>query len=209
MEADPLKKFEGFSKLNYEERLNRLLDLGFLSLEDISRLKSGAVSKKAEERVDLSESLIENALGYFPLPLGLAVNFVIDKKAFAIPLAVEETSIIAAASKTARWVCRNGEIRTQTLNSLSTGQIQIPKVENESKLRACVEKNLPEWRDMANANVLSSMVRRGGGMREGELSFLKRPDGGLMAVLRVLYRDLRGYGREYCQSGLRVFKALP
>ena len=133
MEIDFLKKLKNFSKLDYENRLNKLAELGFLSKKDIQYLKSGKLFKNSGADIEFAQSLIENVLGYFHLPLGLAVNFIINKKDYVLPLAVEETSIIAAASKTAKWVCQNGEITTETLGTLSTGQIQIPKVCDKEK----------------------------------------------------------------------------
>ena len=180
-----LKQFEGFSKLHYEDRLKRLQELGYLSKEDIDYLQLGSVSKKLKERVELTQCFIENALGYFPLPLGLAANFIINKKPYILPMAVEETSIIAAASKTARWVCENGEITAQVLNTLSIGQVQIPKVKDYEKLKTCIQQNFPDWKQLINKKVLSSMLKRGGGLKDYELRSLKRPDGKTMAVLHL------------------------
>ena len=197
-----LKQFKGFSQLNYEERLNKLLDLGFISLKDKAHLKSGLISKNKQKQIALSESLIENTLGYFHLPLGLAVNFIINNKPYVLPLAVEESSIIAAASKTARWVCSEGEITTQVLSTLSTGQIQFPKVKDFKLLKACIEKNFSDWKEKTNKEVLASMVKRGGGLKNWELRSLKktqwRCDGGFTCV----YRYCRGYGGQHHQSGL-------
>lgn len=194
MEADFLKKFKGFSKLHYKERLNKLFELEFLSKEDFQYLKSGNISENSEERIELSQSFIENALGYFPLPLGLAVNFVINNKGYVLPLAVEETSIIAAASKTARWVCSNGKITTETLGTLSTGQIQIPQVTDYSKLKRIIEQNFLKWKNLVNENVLSSMFKRGGGLKNWELRPIKRPDGELMAVLHLYIETCEAMG---------------
>ena len=185
MENAFLKKFEAFSKLHYEERLNKLLELGFLSKEDIQYLQLGGISKNSEEVIELAQNLIENVLGCFYMPLGVAVNFVINNKGYVLPLAVEETSIIAAACKTARWVCSNGEITTKVLGTLSIGQIQIPQAADYSKLKSCIEQNFPKWKNLVNKNVLPSMVQRGGGLKDWELRCLKRPDGKLMAVLHL------------------------
>ena len=206
MEVDFLKKFEGFSKLNYEERLDKLVVLGFLSKEDIPYLKSGTVSKSNSERVTLIQSLIENALGYFNLPLGLAVNFVINGKGYVLPLAVEETSIIAAASKTARWVCQNGKITSKILGTFSTGQIQIPQVTDYSKLKSCIEKNFSRWKSLVNENVLPSMVKRGGGLKTGELRSLQRPDGGIMAVLHLYIETCDAMGANIINQACEYLK---
>ena len=206
MEADFLKKFEGFSKLAYKDRLKRLSELGFLSQEDIAYLKSGAISQSFNERVELTQTFIENALGYFPLPLGLATNFIINGKAYVLPMAVEETSIIAAASKTARWICQNGCIKTETLGWLSTGQIQIPKVKDYLNLKSYVEKNFPEWKDLANRSVLSSMRKRGGGLKHYELRALKRPDGQTMAVLHLFVETCEAMGANVINQTCEYLK---
>lgn len=190
MDIDFLKKWEGFSSLNYEERLNKLESMGFLSLEDIQHFKSTC----QQSDIRLADSLIENVLTCFSMPLGLAVNFIIDSKAYVLPLAVEETSIIAAASKTAKWVCRHGEITTKTVSTLSTGQIQIPKVKDYARLQTCIESNFSSWKDMIHKNILSSMVKRGGGLKNWELRKLKRPDGKYMAVLHLYIQTCDAMG---------------
>ncbi len=69
---------------------------------------------------------------------------------YAIPMAVEETSIIAAASKTAKWIRENGVITTESFGDLIIGQIQIAKVRNFSSFAAIVEANKKHWIDLAN-----------------------------------------------------------
>ena len=94
--------FKGFSKLSREERLNTLVAAGILDQKDINYLKAGGLKD-----FTLGEKFIENVVGYFQLPLGVATNFKIDDKDYLIPMAVEETSIVAAASKTATIVSEN------------------------------------------------------------------------------------------------------
>ena len=206
MANDFLKKFEGFSKLDYEDRLKRLKDLGYLSHEDIGYLRLGSVSKKLKERVELTQCFIENALGWFPLPLGVAANFIINKKSYLLPMAVEETSIIASASKTARWICENGEITTQALSALSIGQVQAPEVKDYSKFKACVQENFPEWKSLINKNVLSSMVKRGGGLKGYELRRLKKPDGKTMAVLHLWIETCEAMGANIINQACEYLK---
>ena len=98
---------EGFHRLSRFERLERVKDLCGLSDEDLNIL-SGETPMPDE----VAEHLIENVVGYFPIPLGVATNFKIDGKDLLIPMAVEETSIIAASSATAKWIRREGSIRT-------------------------------------------------------------------------------------------------
>ena len=115
--------FKGFSKHNYQERLNLLKDVQVLSEQDINYLKNGGL-----QNIDLAEKFVENVIGYFQLPLGVATNFNINGNDYIIPMAVEETSIIAAASKTAKWVRENGAIKTEIIGLDIIGQIQFAKV---------------------------------------------------------------------------------
>jgi len=182
-EVSSQEMFKGFSKLNREERYQRLLDMGALSSEDIRFLKNGA-----KVPVELAEKFIENVLGFFQLPLGVATNFVIDKQAYVIPMAVEETSIIAAASKTAKWVREHGFIQTETRGREIIGQIQIAKVKDYAQLVEIVKAREAEWIHAANEHVAGGLVRRGGGLKRMEVRRIERGDGGYMAVVHV-YAD--------------------
>lgn len=173
-------KGERFSKLNFEQRLARLNQHHLLDSQDIQFLKTGGLKD-----VSLAEKFIENAIGYLQLPMGVAPHFVIDNEEYWIPMAVEETSIIAAASKTAKWVKEFGRIETEVLGSDIIGQIQIAKVKDFSRLHKIVQESREKWIQLANQDVAASMVRRGGGVTEISLRSITRPDGELMAVIHV------------------------
>ena len=176
-----LEMFNGFSKLSRQERFQRLTKLGLLSKDDVTFLEKGGLQSP-----ELAEKFIENVLGYFQLPLGVATNFVIDGQSKLIPMAVEETSIIAAASKTAKWVRDHGRITTATLGHDIIGQIQIAKVKNLEKLQAVIQEHGEYLVAEANREVASGMVRRGGGVKRLLVRSLLRPDGGTMAVIHVM-----------------------
>lgn len=177
MDTPDLNQFKGFSKLDYNNRLKKLQHLGYLTDKDIEHLKSGGTND-----YQLAESLIENVLGYFHLPLGVAVNFIINNKSYAIPLAVEETSIIAAASKTARWVSENGTIKAHALGRLSIGQIQIGRVKDFDRLERVIKDNFQAWSEDVHRHVIPSMQKRGGGLKGYELRKIPLPKGQTMAV---------------------------
>ena len=203
-----LKELEGFSKLNYEERLKKLQSLNHLSSEDIEYLKTGSVSNSLQKRVELTQCLIENALGYFPLPLGLAANFIVNDRPYLIPMAVEETSIIAAASKTARWICENGSIQMQTLNHCSIGQVQFPKVKDVSALENCILENFDSWKQTINQSVLLSMSERGGGLKDCSIRKIKRPDGHTMLIVHLLIETCEAMGANVINQACEFFKPL-
>lgn len=97
----------GFRYLTVEQRREYLARRCGLTPEE-RRLLWGAMPSYR-----LAEHLIENPFGYFQIPLGVATHFEIDGHSRLIPMAVEESSIIAAASATAKWVCSRGCIRTR------------------------------------------------------------------------------------------------
>ncbi|MCC6137816.1 MAG: hydroxymethylglutaryl-CoA reductase, degradative [Bdellovibrionaceae bacterium] len=172
--------FKGFSKLKLSQRFQRLLDAGVIDSQDVNFLKRGGI-----ESIDLADNFIENSIGYFQIPMGVATNFKIDGTDYVIPMAVEETSIIAAASKTARWIRENGEITTELLGNTIIGQIQIAKVKDYDRLKKTVAENRLNWIEELNRVVASSMVQRGGGVKDVYLRPIERPDGKMMAVLHV------------------------
>jgi hydroxymethylglutaryl-CoA reductase len=177
---DLSEKLTGFSKLPRDERFERLVEMGALSREEVTFLRFGGLRD-----MTLAEKFIENVIGYFQLPLGVATNFRIDGQDYLIPMAVEETSIVAAASKTAKWVRDAGEITTETVGNQIIGQIQIAKVRNFEKFAAIVEANKKSWIELANRDVAAGMVNRGGGVKDIIVRAVSRGDGTLMAVIHV------------------------
>lgn len=180
------ERFQGFSKKSLEDRFQQLIELGFLSEEDAVTLREGPV-----QGLELGEKLIENTVSYFQLPMGVAVNLTIDGRERVVPLAVEETSIIAALCKTAKWIQGSGHVETWTEGSEVIGQIQIPRVQNLDQLRALVETKASQWIESANREVAHGLVKRGGGVTRILLRTLDRPQshgGGTMAVIHV-YMD--------------------
>ncbi len=181
--------FKGFSKLNHKERLRVLKSAGILDDTDVSYLENGGL-----KNLDLGEKFIENVLGYFQIPLGVATNFLIDGKEVIIPMAVEETSIIAAASKTAKWVREHGQIKTEIIGTDIIGQIQFAKIKNIE----IFEKNILQQKnyliELANTEVAFSMVERGGGVTDLRVRHIDRGDGYFMGIVHVYMNSCDAMG---------------
>ena len=172
---------QNFHRINRSERLSRLREFCGLS-EDDTRVLSGETTLPAE----IAEHLIENVVGYFPIPLGVATNFNIDGRDLLIPMAVEETSIIAAASATAKWVRSEGSIKTYSKGNLIIGQVQLPNVKNVAYARRELHENRDLLMGLANA-CIPGLVARGGGVRDIAIREIARPDhNGTMLVLHIL-----------------------
>lgn len=159
--------FHGFSKLNQEKRFALLKSLSILSDAECDYLTSGGLKD-----FTLAENFIENVIGYFQLPMGVAPHFHIDGKDYVIPMAVEETSIIAALSKTAKWITKSGSISTAMKGQTSIGQLQIYPVKNAGKLRESLSQHKDELISFANKTTARGLVNRGGGVKDVQLRFV-------------------------------------
>lgn len=173
--------FKGFSKLSKEERLYALQEVGALSASEADYLSRGGLKDTA-----LGEKFIENVIGYFQLPLGVATNFRIDGKDFVIPMAVEETSIVAAVCKSAKWIRESGSITTEVVGSDIIGQIQCAKVKDFATFEKLLLAQKGYMIEIANREVAFGLVRRGGGVKDIQVRRVPRGDGSDMAVVHVL-----------------------
>jgi len=193
--------FQGFSKLGREERFQRLLELGAITADDVGYLRQGGVKD-----TKLADKLIENVIGYFQLPLGVATNFCIDGRDYVIPMAVEETSIIAALSKTAKWIRQSGDISTYVIGDCILGQIQLANVANFSHFATVFAENKQFLIEKANQDVAANMVRRGGGVMDLQLRQIARADGGSMAVIHLTMNSCNAMGANIINQVLEYLK---
>ena len=114
------------------------------------------------------------------------MNFVINNKPYIIPMVTEETSIVAAASKTAKWIAENGSITTKTIGHCNLGQVQIPNVKNPLKLQSTIEKYKDTIISILNQDVAKNMASRGGGVKDLVLRMLERDHDNSMAVIHIM-----------------------
>lgn len=198
------QNLHGFSKLNKHQRIMRLLEVNAITEYEAAHLL--ATEKLS---TDLAENLVENVIGYFQMPLGVATNFRIDGKDYVIPMAVEETSIIAAASKNAKWIREHGDITTEVIGQNNIGQIQFAKVKDFDEFSRLIEQKKMEFMQLANKNAASGLVERGGGVNGLEIRKIQREDGGVMAVIHLLIDTCNAMGAntiiqicEYLKSPL-------
>jgi len=193
--------FQGFSKLSREERFQRLIKLGALTVEDVQFLQTCGLNN-----FNLAEKLIENVIGYFPLPLGVATYFHIDNKDYVIPLAVEETSIIAALSKSAKWIKQSGSIKTWVSGENIIGQIQLAHVKDLKRFSLIFEQNKLFLIEKANEEVAYNMVKRGGGVTDLQLRHLSKPDGSTMAIIHLSMNSCDAMGANIINQVLEYLK---
>ncbi|HWY36853.1 MAG TPA: hydroxymethylglutaryl-CoA reductase, degradative [Nitrosopumilaceae archaeon] len=118
-----------FHEKNKEERIKKVASFSGLSKEDIKILKNeGGISFHD------ANNMVENAIGTVSFPLGIATNFRINGKDYLIPMVIEESSVIAAASKAAKIAKKQGGFTMKADDSYSIGQIQVVDVKVKSAM---------------------------------------------------------------------------
>ena len=153
-------RIPGFYRLSIEERLKKVAEIAGLSDEDVKVLSQGLP-------VDVADRMIENVIGTFELPLGIATNFLIDGKDYLIPMAIEEPSVVAAASNAARMARESGGFLTDYTGSIMIGQIQVVKLPDPYAARFEVLRHKKEIIEKAN-ECDPMLVELGGGCRDVE-----------------------------------------
>src|SRR5262249_41757399 len=135
--------------------------------------------------LDVADIMVENAVGTFALPFGVALNFQINGRDHVIPMVVEEPSVIAAASNAALWAGAGGGSAAEADRGAMIGQIQVIAAPDRG---AAVERlGGARARLMAAAEELTpGLCRRGAGPRDVEVRLVYPSDGPTMVVVHVL-----------------------
>ena len=163
-------------KKSRKERLDIVANFANLSSDEINILQNenGGIS------FDKADKMIENAIGTFSLPLGIATNFKINGKDYIIPMVIEEPSVIAAASKGAKVARIKGGFEVSAIESYSIGQIQVLDVDIPIAIKQ-IANSTNKILDLANSksNTLSKM---GKGAKEISCKEIDTPSGKMLIV---------------------------
>ncbi len=180
-------KISGFYKLSVHERLKVLQEQAELSDEDIEVLSNtGALTLEQADR------MIENVVGTTEYPLGVACNFLIDGKEYLVPMAIEEPSVVAAASNMAKIARVKGGFFTSASEPVMIGQIQITDVSDPFFARQAILARKKEIIDLANEQD-PVLVKFGGGARDINARVIDSIAGPMVvAHLMVDCRDAMG-----------------
>ncbi len=180
-------RLPGFYKLPLEERVAVVGDWADLDeTERILLLEQGLPASQANH-------MVENAIGTFSLPMGVAANFLINSRDYLIPMVIEEPSVLAAVSSAAKLVRAGGGFETETTDPIMIGQVQILDIPDMEAAVQALRDNHEALSEMANG-ISRSIVKRGGGMRGIEIRPFYDSPVGPMLVVHLLYdcRDAMG-----------------
>ena len=172
----PDSSISKFFEKSRKERLDIVANFANLSHEELDILQSnnGGIS------YDKADKMVENAIGTFSLPLGIATNFKINGKDYIIPMVIEEPSVIAAASKGAKIARIKGGFEVTADESYSIGQIQVLDIDIPSAIQK-INNSSNEILQLANSksNTLSKM---GKGAKEISCKEVDTPSGKMLIV---------------------------
>ena len=176
-------RISGFYKLNPQDRLALVKQFA-----DLSDTECKLLQNTGSLPLDLADHMIENVVGAIPIPLGIGVNFLINKRDYLIPMAIEEPSVVAAASNAAKMVRDGGGFHASSTPPVMIGQIQAVGIEDPEAARIRLLSAKQEILKKANDQdrILAAV---GGGAKDLEAKVIQTTAGPML--ITELYVDCR------------------
>lgn len=187
MQATSHSAISGFYRLSLSERLDLVRTRVSLSDEE-TNLLSAAMSLNLER----ADHMIENVIGLYALPLGIATNFLINERDVLVPMVIEEPSVVAGASLAAKLARSGGGFVAEADAPLMIGQIQLLEVADRKTAKDIILARKQELLALAN-EVDPVLLKLKGGARDIEVRHLETPRGPMLVVhLLIDVRDAMG-----------------
>jgi len=180
-------RLPGFYKVSIDERRSLVAEATGVEPADVARcLDEGGLCEETADK------FVENVLGTYALPYGVALNVRVNGHDYVVPMVVEEPSVVAAASNAAKMVRSGGGFQVKMDAPIMIAQIQLTQVTDREAARTRILKNKEEILALANG-VIPGLVERGGGARDVEVRLLGYAED-QMIVVHVLVdcRDAMG-----------------
>ena len=181
-------RIPGFYNLTLEERRTQLAFASGLTADEMAALDGEAGLTPVQ-----AEAMIENVVGVFSLPIGIALNFIVNGQDVLVPMAVEEPSIVAGASFMAKLARAGGGFTAQATSPEMIGQMQLLDVPDLTTARLALLEQKTAL--LAEAGEIDPILKRlGGGPRDLEVRILPQSPIGPFLVLHLIYdvRDAMG-----------------
>ena len=161
------KIISGFSKFTKEQKINWLTENYFKNKAETANIIKQYWNTDADLQ-ELHDDFIENTISNFYMPFGVAPNFVINNKTYTIPMVVEESSVVAAASLVGKFWSTRGGFKTTVLGTTKIGQVHFMYAGNKNELENYFNLNKTELL-AATASITKNMEKRGGGILDIKL----------------------------------------
>ena len=174
-------RIKGLYRLTVGDRIRELEKRGWLTPLAAQELLAG----RQFVTVNAADKMIENVLGVFGLPFGIAPNFIVNGKEHIVPLVVEEPSIVAGLSAAAALARATGGFAAILEESLLAGQIYVTGVRDPQVAIGALRSAHDELQAAGNA-IHPRLIERGGGVRRIEVRAIELPDGSAAVALHLL-----------------------
>jgi len=185
---DKSSRIKGFNNLSLEKRRQELIDLGFSTSENLQNF-----NPETSLPLEIAENMIENVIGTYSLPVGIALNFKVNGRDVLVPMTVEEPSIVAGASFMAKLAREGGGFTAEITDPVMIGQIQILDVKD---LSGAMEDILDKKGEiLASLEDLDPILNElGGGPKDLEVRIINNSAIGPFLVIHLLIdvRDAMG-----------------
>ncbi len=197
-----IQPVEGFSKFNKEQKIEWLAKNYFQNnIQSIKVLKQYWNDDASLQK--LHDEFIENTISNFYLPFAIAPNYLINNKLYTIPMAIEESSVVAAASKAAKYWQNRGGFKTKVISTEKNGQVHFIFKGDENKLTSFFTELKPKL--IENTEVITgNMKKRGGGILDIEL-VNKTKDLDHYYQLHCTFETIDAMGANFINSCLEKF----
>ena len=180
-------EISGFYKLSPKERARFVKEFAALTDEEVELLQSTGSLK-----LELADRMIENVVGAIPIPLGIAVNFLINGRDYLIPMAIDEPSVVAAASYAAKMARSKGGFFTSSTEPIMIGQIQAMDIDDPYGAKMAILAAKDKIIEKANEQD-PMLVSVGGGARDLDVKIIEANSGPMVITeLHVDCRDAMG-----------------
>ncbi|OMP31836.1 hydroxymethylglutaryl-CoA reductase, degradative [Mangrovimonas sp. DI 80] len=196
------KTISGFSKLSKSKKIDWLVETYF-SNKEAAKTVLKQYWNSNDKLQQLHDEFIENTISNYYLPLGVAPNFIINGKTYTIPMAIEESSVVAAASKAAKFWATRGGFKTEVISTTKIGQVHFNfsgELETLQKYFEWVKPKLIE----ATKPITKNMETRGGGILDIELQDKSDTLEGYFQ-LHATFETLDAMGANFINSCLEQF----
>jgi hydroxymethylglutaryl-CoA reductase len=196
------KTISGFSKLSKRGKIRWIVENFFKDPESVAR-ELMSYWHRDEEQQKILDAFSENTISNFPMPYGVAPNFYINGKTYAVPMVIEESSVVAAASAAAKFWLTRGGFHAEVVDTRKVGQVHFTWAGDIAKLRKLLPE-LEQYLRQDAASITANMEKRGGGILSLELIDFRDAEPGYYQ-LRVQFETCDSMGANFINSVLESF----
>lgn len=196
------KSIAGFSKLSKSKKIDWIIETYFSNAKSAKGILKQYWNSD-EKLQQLHDEFIENTITNYYLPLGVAPNFLINNRLHTIPMAIEESSVVAAASNAAKFWLDRGGFKTEVISTTKIGQVHFKYAGDFDKLKQFFKAVKPKIIEDSKA-ITKNMTKRGGGIIDIELRD-KTSDIKNYYQLHASFETLDAMGANFINSCLEQF----